>query len=209
MGRSLKAGTVLLALVWGLGCSGAAETDAAADQAESVSQLPDEVLLAAVKVGLPPAGITRADLPDPESQGALLVEQYCAAICHAIPAPGSHSSSDWPAVVRRMWLRTSRVTSMVNVTLPDVAERIIIVQYLLDNALQVSSATLPEAPGRNAFTATCGRCHALPDPAQHSPADWPAVVLRMKTRMETMLDRTLSQDEMQRIVRFLERVSGA
>ena len=43
-----------------------------------------------------------------------------------------------------------------------------------------------DTPAGRAFSATCSQCHALPDPVQHTAADWPAVVLRMQRNMVAM-----------------------
>jgi cytochrome c5 len=159
-------------------------------------------------VALPPAGVTLADLPDPGSQGAELISRYCTP-CHALPSPASHSVTDWPVVLRRMWLRAERVDSSFGVPVPTNAERIVIQDYLLNNAFQVRRETLPGGPGRDLFMSKCGQCHALADPAQHSPEDWIAVVTRMRQRMEDMLGTQLTRDEYQRIILFLESASRA
>lgn len=44
-------------------------------------------------------------------------------------------------------------------------------------------ADLPEGSGREVFVRHCGRCHAPPDPAAHTAAEWPAVVARMERHM--------------------------
>ncbi len=166
------------------------------------------LLLAATRVALPPSGVVPRELPDPGSPGAQAVEQYCTA-CHALPSPLIHSATDWPGVVRRMWLRTDRVASVFAVPRPTTGERITILQYLLDNSLKVSAGALPAGPGRDLFTGTCSRCHALPDPTQHSPEDWVAVVRRMTERMQQMLGERPKRDDFQRIVLYLESVSRA
>jgi hypothetical protein len=33
------------------------------------------------------------------------------------------------------------------------------------------------------FAIACSQCHALPDPAQHTAREWPAVVKRMEEHM--------------------------
>jgi cytochrome c5 len=182
------------------------------EQAEEASSTPpvqqDALLLASAKVGLPPAGVTLADLPEPGSQGAELVSRYCTP-CHALPSPGSHSVTDWPVYLRRMWLRTELLDSSFGVPVPTNAERIVLQEYLLTHAFQVSGETLPGGPGRDIFMSKCSQCHALPDPAQHSPEDWIAVVTRMRQRMENMLGVQLTRDEYQRIILFLESASRA
>ena len=173
-----------------------------ADQQPAASN----VILAAAMVNMP-AALAATELPDPESQGAQLVGQYCAQACHGIPAPSSHSANDWPVVLRRMWLRMSTLDSAYQVRVPTVGERVVILDYMLANALQVTAGLLPDAPGKQLFASRCGACHGLPDIRQHSADDWVSVVRRMNGRMEKLLGQALSQDEMQRIVLYLETAS--
>lgn len=164
------------------------------------------VILASAMVNMP-AGLAAGDLPDPSGRGARLTAQYCGQSCHGIPAPSAHSSTDWPVVLRRMWLRMTSLDTAYQVAVPTSAERIVILDYMLANALQITAGLLPDAPGRLLFAQKCGACHGLPDPAQHSPEDWVSVVRRMNGRMQDLLGRTLSQDELQRIVLYLEAAS--
>jgi cytochrome c5 len=166
----------------------------------------EDLLLAAARVALPPAGVTPADLPDPESAGAQHLVRYCTA-CHALPSPASHSATDWPGVVRRMWLRMDLIDPSYNVPVPNGAERLVLSDYLIANALQVRRAGLPAGAGRDLFVSTCGRCHELPDPSQHSPADWAEVVRRMQGHIETMLGETMSQTDSRRITAYLQSAS--
>jgi cytochrome c5 len=145
----------------------------------------DELLLAAANIALPPPNITAADLPEPNSSGARLVVQYCSQ-CHNLPTPGMHSATDWPSIVRRMWLRMEWLPPTLGVQVPTMAERFAMLDYLTANALRVSAANLPTGPGRETFELVCSRCHALPDPRVHSPADWPAVYSRMEQNMARM-----------------------
>ena len=168
----------------------------------------DHVILASAMVNMPVA-IPASDLPDPGSQGARLATQYCAQACHGTPAPSAHSATDWPVVLRRMWLRMSRLDTAYHVLVPTTAERAVIMGYMLANALKVTAGELPNAPGRDLYVERCGACHGLPDVRQHSPEDWVAVVRRMNGRMEHVLGQVLSQDEMQRIVLYLETASGS
>lgn len=181
----------------------AAETPEAERQAPPAA---DNVILASAMVNMPVA-LSPSDLPDPESRGAQLTTQYCGQACHGLPAPSAHSSTDWPVVLRRMWLRMSSLDTAYQIAVPTAAERVVILDYMLANALQVTPGWLPEAPGRLLFAQKCGACHGLPDPGQHSPEDWVAVVRRMNTRMEHLLGTVLNQDEMQRIVLYLEAAS--
>ncbi len=168
--------------------------------------VPNSVLLASIQAGMPPGGVTQADLPQPDSLGAELVVRYCG-LCHGVPQPSTHAAADWPSVLRRMWLRSDRVSESAAIAAPDAAQRIVILNYVLDNALKVSTAMLPDGRGRDEFVATCSRCHALPDPANHSPDDWAGVVLRMSGHMEDLLGETLLQDRVADLVFYLQSIS--
>ena len=163
----------------------------------------DELLLAAAKIALPPPGIAAADLPEPSSAGATLLAKYCAQ-CHDLPAPSMHSATDWPGVVRRMWLRMDRLPQALSVLVPTMAERYTMLEYLTANALKVSGATLPPGKGRDQFALACSRCHALPDPRVHSPEDWPTVFARMERNMERMNVQGLVKAEATEILLYLQ-----
>lgn len=163
----------------------------------------DVLLLAATRIGLPPPGITPADLPDPTSPGAQAVVQYCAQ-CHELPSPLMHSATDWPSVVRRMWLRMERLPAGLEVAVPNEGGRAATLAYLTANALKVSDVTLAAGPGRDDYIRICSRCHALPDPRVHSPQDWLTVYLRMEQNMERMNVEPATQDEGARILTYLQ-----
>jgi cytochrome c5 len=166
----------------------------------------DQLLLASAKVALPPPGIAPTDLPDSKSDGARLLQQYCTA-CHELPTPLTHSATDWPSVTRRMWLRIDGLVGNYSVAVPTSAERVLILQYLIDNALNMSRVALPPGPNRVSFAETCSRCHELPDPRLYGYEDWIAVVQRMTARMQTMLGHAVTQEEYSNIVRYLEAVA--
>lgn len=166
----------------------------------------DNLILASSMVALPPPGTAPEDLPDPESDGAALLRKYCTA-CHALPSPQTHSATDWPVVLRRMWLRAEGVSDQFDVPVPTSAERITLLNYLLDHALKVSNSGLPPGAGRELFSSTCDRCHELPDPSQHSSNDWAAVVIRMRQHMVQMLRESPPQSQIQEIILYLERAS--
>lgn len=42
-----------------------------------------------------------------------------------------------------------------------------------------------QSDGARVFARYCTQCHRLPDPRQHRPDDWPAVVERMRNHMRT------------------------
>lgn len=201
-----RVGLVVPVVVWIAGC-GAEQVAETGEQPQDAQTPNDQLILASARVAMPPADYMPADLPDPDSQGAQLMAQYCVA-CHAVPSPTTHSATDWPIVLRRMWLRTELLdTARFTVPVPSNAERIVIQRYLLDHALQVTSASLPEAPGKDTFVRTCSQCHALPDPKQHSSDDWVAVVTRMSGRMEHMLGAVPPRRDVEQIVNYLEGAS--
>jgi len=176
----------------------------AAQAAGSYTQ--DDLILAAAKVALPPTSITPADLPDPESQGAQYVVRFCSR-CHTVPTPLMHSATDWPGVTRRMWLRMERIDPKFAIPVPEIADQLVILQYLTDNALKVSNANLPEFPGRETFEQTCSQCHELADPRQHSPGDWYVVVRRMNGHMLEILGKEMNADQIQEITLYLQQAS--
>jgi hypothetical protein len=92
------------------------------------------------------------------------------------------------------------------VSIPASAERVVILRYLIDNALKVSGAALPPGPNRAFFAASCGRCHDLPDPRQYDYEAWVAVIQRMVERLESMLGETLTQSENAMVLEYLETI---
>jgi len=188
------------------GCTAPApptRSDAGAATLSAPATTHDQLLLATIRVGLPPDSITPADLPEPNSRGAHLETQYCTQ-CHALPSPMMHGAADWPGVVRRMWLRVERLAPDQHVESAAIGDRVELLKYLGDHALQVSGAMLPQGRGREEFSTLCSRCHALPDPHTHGPQDWSAVVLRMERNMERMNVRPLSQEEIRLILEYLQ-----
>lgn len=199
---------VWVAAFFAFGCSPKpAQTASTTADTTKAAPAVSPIFLAAAQAALPPAGFTAADLPDPNSAGAQLVAQYCQT-CHSLPTPLMHSATDWPSVVRRMLLRMDRVAPDFKLQVPDAGQRIVLLDYMLANALKVSGATLPAGPGREAFARTCSRCHELPDPRQHSGSDWIVVVRRMNGHMEQMLGQTLPTDTRDQITNYLERIGG-
>ncbi len=165
----------------------------------------DDLLLAASRVALPPGGIVPADLPEADSRGAGHLAQYCT-VCHALPHPQSHSATDWPNVVRRMWLRMDRIDPAFNVPIPNGAERSVMAEYLVANALKVRASELPAGSGRELLVSTCSRCHELVDPSQHSPEDWVAVLRRMARHMDEVLGDFIEPSDLQQIALYLQSV---
>ena len=167
----------------------------------------DALLVASARIALPPAGFTAADLPEPDSPGAKLVAENCTQ-CHELPTPGAHSATDWPRVLRRMWIRMDELPDSLGVKTLAEGERTRVSQYLMANALQVSDASLPPGPGKADFEAICSRCHALPDIKIHSPQDWPSVYMRMERNMERMNVRPATQEQTSRILLYLQEAES-
>jgi cytochrome c5 len=191
-------------VLWLAGCEPAPGGEETSQQpAPSASDL----VLASASVALPPPGTAPEDLPEPDSEGAQALVQYCTA-CHPLPSPATHSATDWPVVLRRMWLRTDGVIEDYDIPVPDTRERVLLLNYLLDYPLRVTTDELPAGAGRDLFVGACAQCHELPDPRQHSPSDWAAVVIRMRQYSVQMLRQSPPQREIQEIILYLERASG-
>jgi cytochrome c553 len=191
------------------GCQSPASRETAPGPPAGVTVAPnprDELILATAKIGLPPPGITATDLPDPGSPGANLTATYCAQ-CHDLPSPAMHSATDWPSVVRRMWLRMERLPEGRHIQVPDEGGRATMLTYLINNALKVSGSSLPPGRGRAEFAMMCSRCHALPDPRVHSSQDWLAVYLRMERNMERMNVSAPTQAQTGEILAYLQNLA--
>jgi cytochrome c5 len=162
-------------------------------------------LLEAANILLPP-GVAPESLPEPTSQGAKILGQYCTQ-CHALPSPSMHGPIDWTIVLRRMWVRIDMMAGSLGVQIPSTAERSLLLAYLQKNALKVAE-NLPPGPGKDVFMTVCSRCHALADPKVHSPPDWPVVVMRMERNMEKMRVSGVTRPQAEQIVAYLQAASA-
>ena len=156
-----------------------------------------------------PLGINPASLPQPHSEGAELLQHYCTQ-CHDLPGPGLHTAAEWPAVVERMAARERMMSEhdMMGIQAPSEEELATLLAYLQQYAeIPLNKATAKElgTPAGKAFSETCSECHALPDPAQHTAADWPAVVLRMKRHMVAMGKPVPAQSTLDAIGTYLQK----
>ena len=50
-----------------------------------------------------PPGLTLEALPEPTSQGALILNQYCTQ-CHNLPGPDRHTATEWGDVTQKMFM---------------------------------------------------------------------------------------------------------
>ncbi len=161
-------------------------------------------------------------LPDARSRGARLVARYCSQ-CHGIPSPRRHAAADWPPVVRRMFLRMEHMAwmrrmhgrgmpmPMRRIEAPTPEEQRVIVSYLQAHALDtVAPEALPDGAGEAAalFARLCSRCHALPDPRQHTAEEWPGVVAHMREMKRASGAQDLTDAEAARIVAYLQAHAG-
>lgn len=151
-----------------------------------------------------PPGLDPSLLPEQGSAGARALERYCAQ-CHALPGPGMHTLDEWPAVVERMARRMRMMEGMMGVEAAPEADMRSLLRYLQAHAQKrIDPSRYPELPGSD-FQAICAQCHALPDPAQHTRDEWPAVVARMQKNMETMGRPIPSREQNKSIIGFLQR----
>ena len=160
-----------------------------------------------------PPGIDPKILPDPESRGARLLERYCTQ-CHNLPGPGMHTAAEWPQVVNRMDGRMRMMSGgmmgggTMGVSAPSASELNMLMEYLQTHAQKpMDMAKYPDldsAAGR-AFQGTCAQCHALPDPRQHAPQEWPDIVARMRKNMSVMNKPVPDKTRSQAILEFLQR----
>jgi len=97
---------------------------------------------------------------------------------------------------------------MINRSMNEISEVVLVLNWYQDNALPVSGATLPAGQGREEFSTICSRCHALPDPMVHGPQDWLAVYLRMEQNMERMNVSLATPAESSLILAYLQEVSA-
>lgn len=155
-----------------------------------------------------PLGVEPDDLPDPASEGARLLSRYCSQ-CHAVPSPRLHTADEWPNVVDRMARRMQMMRDhpMMSVDSPSRDKLDVVVAYLVSHSMQgLSPEDLSQltGSGAEAFRQVCSGCHALPNPRQHSSAEWPAVVERMTQNMKALQRQVPEQTVLDQIIAFLQ-----
>lgn len=198
---------LMVALVVLAGCAQPQPSGQASAASDTTHGLPviQQRLLEAANIALPP-GVVPESLPEPTSQGAKVLAQYCTQ-CHALPSPNMHGPVDWPGVTRRMWVRIDMMAGALGIQTPSTSERSVLLAYLQKNALKVAE-NLPAGAGKETFVAVCSRCHALADPRVHSAPDWPVVVMRMEKNMEKMRVSGVSRPQAEAIVAYLQGASA-
>lgn len=71
-------------------------------------------------------------------------------------------------------------------------------------ALQPGELDLDSRAGQ-IFSTTCARCHALPDPRQHTADQWPGVIARMEQNMRSSRLSVPDDNQIRQIQAFLEQ----
>lgn len=103
---------------------------AGCDQSGSGSHMMGGGMMGGGMMGqMPSDNNARQALPDPQSQGAQVVQRFCG-LCHAPPDPGIHTAQDWPEVVARM----RQYMATQGKPLPDQAQLGEIMDYLQQHA---------------------------------------------------------------------------
>lgn len=158
------------------------------------------------RIHLIPAGIIAEQLPESDSPGARALALYCVQ-CHDLPPPAMHEAGQWDAVLGRMkqHMNDRQGGMLVRLVRPSDKSWQELAGYLKRHALRpLDSARVDTAnPLAEEFGRFCIQCHALPDPTLHSAGEWPRVVVRMKSYMQTNAKAQPSDPETDRIISFL------
>lgn len=151
-----------------------------------------------------------AALPAPGSTGAKLMASYCTQ-CHNLPSPAMHSRDDWPTIIERMYRRIDMMerssSRWKSIKAPNGEEKQRLSIYIVSHAMRPFdpiTSSQPDSPESIVFRNTCGRCHGLPDPGQHTAGEWPSVVARMKTNAKNMNKPMPDAGGIGQIIRFLQ-----
>jgi len=159
-----------------------------------------------------PPGLPVELLPEPQSAGAKLLQGYCTQ-CHPLPGPGRHTAEEWPTVLERMTARMEHMSGgmmgmMNDIRAPSASERRSLLDYLQRHAQRAIDPTrypaLQSSAAGRAFSATCSRCHTLPDPRQFTAIEWIGVEGRMQRNMDIMGRSIPDQATLQQILEFLQ-----
>ena len=73
----------------------------------------------------------------------------------------------------------------------------------------IDEEELGEGPDTEFFLRECATCHEAPDPAAHTAEEWEEVVGRMRANMAVMSVDPLTDEEVRRVLSFLEERTGA
>lgn len=181
------------------------------DAAQKVVQLANDDLTTTSTgpgTAIIPKGINPDALPDPNDRGATLLVLYCAQ-CHDLPTPLMHTAAEWQDVVKRMQerMQTGRGGMLARVIMPPKKDWEILTDYVTSHAqmaLNPASVSDLETPEGRAFQTTCSACHAMPDPMQHTPKEWPRVVARMKANMRSAHQPLPDEETLGKVIGYLQ-----
>lgn len=157
------------------------------------------------------------ELPRPDSPGAKLVAKYCSQ-CHSIPSPLIHQGNEWDRALDRMFWRIDSLnarnqeswwpwaSTRNRVLVPAPDERELLTQYIKKNSIR-PARKIPESgsAAAEAFKYTCTLCHALPDPALHSAAEWSTSIDKMQKHLEGTIYGPMEKDEKDFLLAYLKR----
>ena len=174
-----------------------------------------EMMRQMMRGAIPPPGLTPEALPLPGSDAARLLVRYCTQ-CHDLPSPRYKTYPQWPDVFERMAARMRMLEgrSMMGgapLLAPSLAEARTLLAYLVRESLRPARPAELEAgdpADRAAFRQRCAECHALPSPALHEAALWPAVVSRMRANAALMGRPAPGDEEAAAIGRFLRAATA-
>lgn len=164
-------------------------------------------------MGNMPRGISPTMLPNPDSDGAKVLINTCSQ-CHGLPAPGLHSATEWPVVVKRMQMHMQMHMQWsdrwMKIDIPSEKELSVVIDYLQDNAqvpIDTTAYSDIKSTGGKIFSQTCSQCHVLPDPKQHAANEWPTVINRMLNHIATGNKLMPEKQEVEQITKFLQKHS--
>jgi len=101
--------------------------------------LPNNMLEGVMMGGEMPQGADPAQLPEPQSKGAKLINHFCTQ-CHGLPTPILHSKPGWPPVITRMGVRMDWLTnnnSKMGIFAPSPEELKTITDYMQKHAAEL------------------------------------------------------------------------
>ncbi|MFQ5747707.1 MAG: hypothetical protein ACE5HF_10910 [Gemmatimonadota bacterium] len=178
-------------------------------------------MISSIGAGLPPTNFEPADLPEPHSRGAGLLQAYCVQ-CHWLPTPQMHAAAEWPVLLRRMAIRSTTLrdrmggpltssligdvlmSGFTSSEIPSAADSDTLLAYLQRNALPTARpGEIEDSPESRLFVDRCSICHETPSPRAHTAAGWERVVARMQTNMGLMDVQPLSGPDRDAIVGYL------
>lgn len=182
----------------------------APSNATTMGTNPTRDMMLSVMGGVLPPGVPAGQLPNPESEGARILQKYCVQ-CHELPSPALHAPAEWPGVISRMQDRIIRMSdserATIKVTALNTAEITGLLRYMKQFGFQImDEARYPDIDTDigKAFRHVCSQCHALPDPAIHTSTQWSEVVQRMRRNMNTLGAPDPGDDALAKALSFLQ-----